>query len=233
MAADNEQSVVSLEPAQAGAKPTGGRRNGTRSTVRYDARLAEIVDTTTALFATQGYHGTSIQDISDATGLQRGALYHYIKGKKELLFRIHERFIEPLLAEARLIEESDLAPDAAIRALAKALMQDIDAYRNQVTVFLHEWKVIKDDPGAQSVREARREFEEIIERVLARGVRIGKFQVRDPHLEKFAFLGMINYTYQWYVPGGRYDADQVASNFADIFLHGISKTEPWTSASTE
>lgn len=226
MTAETNEMTLVTEPTPGNTKSSDGRaRPGPRSRVRHDARLAEIVDITTSLFASQGYHGTSIQDISDATGLQRGALYHYIKGKKELLFRIHERFIEPLLAEARSIEADQLPPDEALRALARALMRDIDMYRNQVTVFLHEWKVIKDDPDAQAVREARREFEEIIERVLVRGRDDGTFAIRDAHLDKFAFLGMINYTYQWYTPGGRYDAERVATDFADIFLNGILKTD--------
>ena len=36
------------------------------------------------LFARNGYHGTGVQEISEAVGLGRGALYHHI-GSKEAL----------------------------------------------------------------------------------------------------------------------------------------------------
>jgi AcrR family transcriptional regulator len=197
------------------------RKRATRSRARFDARHAEIVDIAASLFARKGFDGTSVQDLCDATGLQRGALYHYIGSKKQLLFSIHERIIEPLLEEARVIEAVDQPPEATLRALAVALMRDIDQYKDQVTVFLHEWKSIKDDPEAENVREARRGFEQIIERVLARGVQNGNFRVRDFPLAKLAFLGMINYSYQWFVPGGSRTAEEVADEFSRIFLHGI------------
>src|SRR3954468_21826676 len=131
-------------PEKTTSKPekTTGRRP--RSRARYLERKAEIADVAAKLFAERGYHATSIQDLSEATGLQRGALYHYIEKKRDLLYSIHERFIDPLLAEARAIEAKDEPPDMAIRALAHALMHTIDTYHDQVTVFLHEWNVIAD-----------------------------------------------------------------------------------------
>jgi TetR/AcrR family transcriptional regulator, cholesterol catabolism regulator len=64
-------------------------------------RRREIVDVGAKAFAEHGFHATTIDQLVEATGLQRGGLYHYIDGKLDLLIAIHERFIEPLLEEAR------------------------------------------------------------------------------------------------------------------------------------
>ncbi|RJP24238.1 MAG: TetR/AcrR family transcriptional regulator [Candidatus Abyssobacteria bacterium SURF_5] len=45
-----------------------------------------IIDASLSLFARRGYHGTSIAQIAEATGLTKGALYWYFKGGKEELF---------------------------------------------------------------------------------------------------------------------------------------------------
>ena len=68
-----------------------------QSRERYEARREEIIDIAARVFAERGYHATSIDHLVQATGLQRGGLYHYIGSKEELLFQIHERFIAPLL----------------------------------------------------------------------------------------------------------------------------------------
>ena len=34
---------------------------------------------------------------------------------------------------------------------------------------------------------------------------------------------MFNYSYQWYQPGGRVSADEIADQFCDIFLGGITR----------
>src|SRR3954454_471441 len=115
------------------------------SAAKYDAKHQELVDIAAHVFARQGFHGTSIDDLVEATGLTRGGLYHYIARKEDLLIAVHERFIEPLLNNARAIAAQALPADEALRRLAHALMHDIATYQDQVTVFLHEWRVIKDD----------------------------------------------------------------------------------------
>lgn len=195
-----------------------------RPRVNHEARKREIVDIAARLFAERGYHATSIGDLAEATGLQRGGLYHYIGSKENVLFLIHERFIEPLLEEANVIEARGLPPDETLRALAHALMRDIADYRDQVTVFLHEWRTVaasRDDDRVVNVRRARAEFEAVVARTLRRGIEQGVFKIEHPKLAVLGFLGMINYTYQWYRPGADYAPEAVASAFCDFFLDGI------------
>ena len=173
------------------------------------------------MFAARGFHGTTIEDLVEATGLQRGGLYHYMDGKLDLLIAIHQRFIDPLLANAREVAERDEPADVQLRGLARVLMRDIADYHDQVTVFLHEWRAIESDPAWRDIRRARHEFEEIVARVLERGRDEGLFRFDDSRLTLLGFLGMINYSYQWFDPKGRVSPDTIADRFADIFLSGI------------
>jgi TetR/AcrR family transcriptional regulator, cholesterol catabolism regulator len=193
-----------------------------RNRESYTKRRNEIIDAAAKVFAIRGFHETSIDDLVDATKLQRGGLYHYIGGKRELLLSIHERFIEPLLEVTRTILESNEAPDVKLREIAHVLMRTIDAYQPQVTVFLHEWRVIKDDPEWKGVRAARREFEQAIEQILADGRDAGAFEFGDARLATLGFLGMMNYTHQWFTPRGRVSSEELADAFTDFFLYGIS-----------
>ena len=193
-----------------------------RSAERFQQRRDEIVDIAARVFARRGYHATTIDDLSEATGLGRGGLYHYIGGKQQLLVRIHERFIEPLLRNARDIAAREEAPEVELRLLAEALAQDIADYRDQVTVFLHEWRFIEDAPEWKEVRRARKEFEQIIASCIRRGTEAGTFRAGlDERTTMRGFLGMINYTYQWLNPRGRTSPVAVADSFVDIFLRGI------------
>lgn len=191
---------------------------------RYEARRLEIVDIAAHLFAQKGYHATSLDDLCEATGLKRGGLYHYIGSKEELLYQIHERFINPLLESAREVERRYDSPEQTLRELARVLMGVIADFNDQVTVFLHEWRSVADRTTgrARSVRQARTEFEAVIKRTLERGIADGTFEEQDPTLSTLAFLGLINYAYQWYRPGGPFTAELVADRFCDIFLYGIS-----------
>jgi TetR/AcrR family transcriptional regulator, cholesterol catabolism regulator len=204
-------------------RPTGPVRAGSRR--RYEERRDAVIDAAARVFAKQGYDATTIDDLVAATGLQRGGLYHYIGGKQDLLIAIHERFLTPLLDQAREIAAQDLEPEAALRSLAHALMENIHRYRDQVTVFFHEWRTIEGDERWTQIRRERREFEAIIADALERGRIAGKFQFDDGRIALLGFLGMINYTPQWYEPRGRMSYAAIAEQFCNIFLRGIAVSD--------
>jgi TetR/AcrR family transcriptional regulator, cholesterol catabolism regulator len=201
-------------------RPAGPVRAGSRR--RYEERRDTVIDAAARVFAAQGYDATTIDDLVAATGLQRGGLYHYIGGKQDLLIAIHERFLTPLLEQAREIAAQHLEPETALRALAQALIENIHRYRDQVTVFFHEWRTIEGDERWTQIRRERREFELMIEEVLERGRAEGRFRFSDTRIALLGFLGMFNYMPQWYEPHGRMSHHAIAEQFCDIFLRGIA-----------
>ena len=51
-----------------------------------------ILNQSMRIFLKRGYHGTSIDDITQAAGLTKGALYWHFHSKEDLLKRIIEEF---------------------------------------------------------------------------------------------------------------------------------------------
>ncbi|GAB4351319.1 MAG: ScbR family autoregulator-binding transcription factor [Candidatus Abyssubacteria bacterium] len=47
-----------------------------------------IIEASLKLFARRGYHGTSVAQIAEATGMTKGALYWYFKGKEDLFLNV-------------------------------------------------------------------------------------------------------------------------------------------------
>ena len=52
------------------------------------ARRNELTRTAARLFAEKGYHGTSIGDLAEAMGVQKGSLYAHIESKADLLWEV-------------------------------------------------------------------------------------------------------------------------------------------------
>ena len=61
---------------------------------KWQARRESIIDASAPVFARRGYHATGIMDLCAANDLGKGALYHYIGSKEELLAAIHDRVID-------------------------------------------------------------------------------------------------------------------------------------------
>src|SRR5438128_500049 len=52
------------------------------------ARRNELTRAAARLFAEKGYHGTSIGDLAQALGVQKGSLYAHIESKADLLWEV-------------------------------------------------------------------------------------------------------------------------------------------------
>ena len=193
-----------------------------RSAKRY-ARTEAIIDTSARVFAQRGYHATGITELCTANDLGKGALYHYIGSKEELLAAIHDRVMDEVMVGAERVAEAGGSPPEQLAMLGDELLDVIHRYPDHVWVFLHEFPALTGE-RAERFRGRRREYERRVEAVIQAGVDTGEFREVQPRLTAMAWFGMHNYTYLWLKAGGRLSARDVAKPFAEIFMHGIAST---------
>jgi AcrR family transcriptional regulator len=196
-------------------------RAGRRS-ANWTARRDAIVDTSARVFAQNGYHATGINELCAANELGKGALYHYIGSKEELLAAIHDRVMDEVLASGARAAASGGSPTEQLVRLGDELLDIITRYPDHVWVFLHEFPALTGE-RAETFRQRRREYERQVESVLAAGIKAGEFRKVDPRLTALAWLGMHNYTYLWWKADHRLSARDIARRFADIFIDGIRR----------
>jgi AcrR family transcriptional regulator len=189
---------------------------------KWQSRRDEIVDTSARVFAQRGYHATGIAELCEANDLGKGALYHYIGSKEELLAAIHDRVMDEVMRGADRVAEAGGSPTQQLTGLGDELLDVINGYPDHVWVFLHEFPALTGE-RADQFRLRRREYERRVEAVLQAGVDTGEFRDLDPRLTTLAWLGLHNYTYLWLKPGGSLTARDVAKPFSEIFMRGIAQ----------
>lgn len=194
---------------------------------RYDSRQRDVLDACARVFAERGYDGTTIDHLIAATGLTRGGLYHYIGSKSEALTRILDDLMGPLLERATAaVDGPDAAASASdqLRAVTRIWMRQVESHRAHVAVFEQERHTLQREAVWESARGDRRAFEQLLLRILRRGVADGELAIDDPQLAALALLGMVNHSALWFRPGGRLSADEVADGFVDVFLDGVRRS---------
>jgi AcrR family transcriptional regulator len=77
---------------------------------RPDDRPNEILDAALQVFAERGYRNTRLEDIGDAAGVTKGAIYHYFANKEELLVRAIEHRREEAFGRIEEILRDKTAP---------------------------------------------------------------------------------------------------------------------------
>jgi TetR/AcrR family transcriptional regulator, cholesterol catabolism regulator len=192
-----------------------------RRSAKWQARRQAIIDTSAHVFAQRGFHATSTAELCEANQIGKGALYYYIGSKEQLLVAIHDRVMDEVLASADRVTAAGGSPPELLTGLGAELLEVIHRYPDHVWVFLHEFPALSGE-NAETFRKRRRAYEKQVEAVFDAGQRHGHFRPLDPAMATRAWLGMHNYTYLWMRAGGRVTVPELAAQYADIFIHGVT-----------
>jgi len=183
-------------------------------------RKEQIYEVAERLFSEQGYHATTMREIARELAIEGGSLYSHISGKQELLYAIVLRGSEQFLQAAR----DTIAAAGSARVRLRELMRRHLAIMAESTpraiVHFHEWHHL--DPEHQATIRARRDqYESYVRQIIHDGVVAGEFAPHDERLVGLFVLSLLNWTYQWYTPGGTWNADQLADQFFDLLTRGL------------
>src|SRR5438132_13607223 len=108
------------------------------------ARRNELTRAAARLFAEKGYHGTSIGDLAEALGGQKGSRYAHIESKADLLWEVARDGAEAFHAALDEVPEEGPVVDrirAALRGHLRVVAEQLDV----ATVFTREWRYLEGD----------------------------------------------------------------------------------------
>lgn len=161
-------------------------------------------------------------DLARAVGIEKPTLYHYFKGKGEILFWIHEEFIDLLVEKADARAATN--PSAAEELLGAVgdIVALMETHRGHVRVFFEHHRELTT-AQKETIRKKRDAYEDVVRRIVERGVADGEFRQLDTQLSTLAIFGMCNWTYQWYRADGAYTTDEIAYQFYDLILNGLAQ----------
>lgn len=185
------------------------------------ARRAQIRRVAAELFDVQGYRETSMEAIADAVGIKKASLYYYFPGKDRLLVELHEEMIELIIAaQEERIGNPDYPPTRMLLAVMTDLISLQESHPGHLKIFFEHYRELPE-PVRSTIADKREHYRQLLIQVLRDGVESGDFTDLDPELTAMAVLGVCNWTYQWFRPGGKLSAAEVAQRFWQMLRSGI------------
>ena len=185
------------------------------------ARRAEVTQAAARLFSERGYHGTSMQHLGDALGIQRGSIYAHIGSKEELLFDVVNEGADHFLQRAERVLASPALASTKLRRLLVGHIETAIEHLDAATVFLNEWRYLSEAPRSE-IQAKRDHYEQMVRDVIQEGVEAGEFRNdADVRFAATLVLSAGNWTYAWYRPGGELGPTEIGERFATLVLNGL------------
>ena len=187
-------------------------------------RLAEIYRTAAQIILRKGYDATSVNDIANALGMTKAGLYHYINGKKELLFDIMNFGLDELDEEVVTPAHAIADPSARLRFIITSHARLVTRGQGAITILVDEITALTPAQNRKITRRKREYFDSLRE-VLNELKSNGELADVDTTTATFSLLGMINWLSRWYRHDGSLTEEQVADDITRIALHGLLRPE--------
>jgi TetR/AcrR family transcriptional regulator, cholesterol catabolism regulator len=181
-------------------------------------RRNELTRQAARLFAQKGYHGTSIGDLAEAMGVQKGSLYAHIASKQDLLYETMLEGAGAFHAGLDAIDER-LPAVEKIRLALRSHLRVVGEQLDVATVFVQEWRYLEGARRDEIVGERHR-YEDRIRGYFREGRELGELRTDlDDATAALLVLSAANWAYTWLQPGR--DTDELADRFHDLLVNGM------------
>lgn len=185
-----------------------------------DAKMRRYYKTAASVFATKGYHETTVDEIAQAMGVAKGTIYYNFENKEDLYVSVVQEGVDLFRLQLQQAVNEGQTTGERIANLIVCQLKFFESESDLVSLFLTE--LFGNDPlrshlASQMLSDCLQIFRSCIEA----GIEAGNLRCIDPETATSSLFGMIaiaalHYTHNhWPIP-----INQVGSDIGKIFLRG-------------
>ncbi|CAM5182002.1 hypothetical protein CDEF62S_04843 [Castellaniella defragrans] len=182
-----------------------------------------ILEEASLLFIRKGFDGTNTNDIADAVGMTRTALYYYFKNKEAILQALTKGVTERASELARQVMQQAALP--AAEGLRQLIVQHATLVLDHPLQFRVAERSESSLPEAQRLvtQKARRRLRDDFVSLVENGIRQDVFRPVDAQVAAFSIIGMCNWAAWWFDRRRGDPIEPIADMIADFGLRMLLK----------
>ncbi len=182
-----------------------------------------VLDAAAKIFRDYGYAGTTMRVIADEAELKAGSIYYHYKSKDDLISAVLDIGIHAVIDTVKAALEALPADASGRQRIETAIHAHLSAIIEIGDYTLATRRVFGQVP------EAIRDKEPALERLLRHHVAGNPDRCAEARrvradanltLARLFILGALNWTVEWFKPGGR-TIDDVARKFSSVVVDGL------------
>jgi len=181
--------------------------------------LERLLEVAVRVFTERGYDGTSLQHLTQASGLSRSSIYHHIESKEQRLRLGLERALEPLMASTT---DEGATTGRALDRLIYLIKRNVEILAAELP---HVQLLLSVHGNTETERwalEQRRTFDKVVAGVVQEAIDDGDVRADlDARTTARLIFGTINSLAEWYKPDRRRKPGELADQICSMILRGI------------
>ncbi len=189
-----------------------------------DQKREAVLRTAVQLFLDQGYHRVTLNEVAERLNITKPALYHYFRGKDEILFEcwaMGQELVDGAIADIDADGGAGLAKlRKLVRAYAEVMSTDFGA-----SLVRFDVRDLSAKNG-ETVRAGKRRIDSAFRSYITEGIADGSIKPCDAKLSAFAIAGSLNWIGHWYRPDGPLPPGTIAEEFAVRLTEGLVRRQP-------
>ncbi|GAA2816394.1 TetR/AcrR family transcriptional regulator [Saccharopolyspora taberi] len=185
-------------------------------------RERQILDAAVDVFAAQGFHPASMDEISETAGISKPMIYAYLGSKEELFVACIRREADRLLEAIRGAVGEDLRADQQLWRGLRSFFEYTQEHRSSWAV-LHRQALAQGEPFSGELAEWRRQAMELISVLLARATAASDQPMQPEQMQPFAaaLVGAGESLVDWWIENPGHTADGMAMRLMNLVWMGF------------
>ena len=121
-----------------------------------DRKRQLIIESAERIFATRGFHDTTIADISNDSGVHEASIFQYFKTKENLIVTVPERHLKETLAGITEHLQGMKGAEPKIRKLLWHQLRDLSVNKDYTSILLRELRTLPafyESPAYEMIRK--------------------------------------------------------------------------------
>jgi AcrR family transcriptional regulator len=156
-------------------------------------RKAQIYRAAMNCFHRKGYHLTTMDDIVAESGLSKGTLYWYFKGKKDLFISMLRQVMDPFGQEMASVAGQESSAADKLRASMALFRAELAEMGTFFGIMIEAWALTRHDEKVEDlVREIYAPYADLMARIVQEGVSNGEFDVDFPAAMSLVLLALFD-----------------------------------------
>jgi AcrR family transcriptional regulator len=185
-----------------------------------DVTTEDVVQAAAALFAEQGYTGTTIDDIAEALGITKPTLYTRAKSKKAMLTAVVESSMAELVQAVEGYVREGLEPPVLLEKCFRRHIAHAIEHHSHFVVSIVESRTLEESGRLVSMQKY---YRRLVEKTIVACQEVGWLRPDcNVQIATRAYLALVNWVDLWYHQAGTIKAKELEDQNWQIFSRGVS-----------